>query len=232
MPASLWKEDFGSNQRTYVQLAGVNWSTARFIFPVVVWISLNRICALLRMLRYIQTCKMIPKLKYNFYFLLIHTNNQLRDSCETLLVQLVFIDISKQRKLVPLDCLDILGFLRTCGFHKYTKPEKNRKKASLTWCLPSGRFSSPKTGRPSCPARCPLHYTTVCPVLPDPTSILQSLAAGAWRTAVKKKCIYLLKDVRVFFNQGATFLSLVFERFCDAVGTVASKYVIRLSPEM
>lgn len=61
------------------------------------------------------------------------------------------------------------------------------KKASLTWYWPSGTSSSPKNGILSYPARCLLHYTTVCPVSPDPTSTPQSLAEGAWKTAVQKK---------------------------------------------
>ena len=33
-------DEWGSNQRTYVQLSGVNWRTARLILPDVEWISL------------------------------------------------------------------------------------------------------------------------------------------------------------------------------------------------
>lgn len=76
MPASLWKEDCGSNQRTNVQLAGVNWSTARFSFPEVVWMFLRRVnwcisnhLKYLWILGWLQWTKYTPEKEHNPHWL-------------------------------------------------------------------------------------------------------------------------------------------------------------------
>lgn len=111
----------------------------------------------------------------------------------------------------------VLKFRNECKEERLTE----KISALLTWCWPSGRSSFPKTDRQSSLARCLLHYTTVCQVSPDPTSTLQSLAAGAWRTAVKVKLIHVVKQI--FSIKGQHLLCLLFEwlqdlwrsRFCD-----------------
>lgn len=94
---------------------------------------------------------------------------------------------------IKVDWVFPVGRKRSISFFKLVKK-------TLTWCWPSGRSSSPKSGMRSCPARCLLRYTTVCPVSPDPTSTQQSLAEGAWRTAANVKRVDTTLKIKYMYT--------------------------------